>query len=99
MRVILLILITTIFISPKISAEEQATLKVSGLVCSFCIQGITKSFQKTKTITAVDVDLDNHEVKLKFIPGKNLSDLEIREILESTGYNLITIDRFSMEKK
>ena len=77
----------------SVLAEERAILKVSGLVCSFCIQGIKKSFEKTEATESVDVDLDNHQVTLLFKDKKNLTDSEIKKVLESSGYNLVDIKR------
>lgn len=76
-----------------VSAEEIATLQVSGVVCSFCAQGIQKRFQQTGLIKSVSVDLDKHEVHLQFMTGKTLSDAEMNNLLESAGYNLLAVER------
>jgi mercuric ion binding protein len=74
-------------------AEETAKLQVSGVVCSFCAQGIQKRFQQTGVIKSVEVDLDKHEVSLVFLDSKTLSDTEIGDLLESAGYNLLKVQR------
>lgn len=75
------------------TAEEIATLQVSGVVCSFCAQGIQKRFQQTGVVKSVNVDLDKHEVSLEFVENKTLSDAEIGSLLESAGYNLLKVQR------
>ena len=79
-------------------AEEKAVLKVSGVVCSFCAQGIRKSFENTNAVNSIDVNLDKHEVTLEFLPGRSLSDKEITSVLESSGYNLLGVDRFESNR-
>jgi mercuric ion binding protein len=75
------------------SAQEIATLQVSGVVCSFCAQGIQKRFKQTGIVKSVNVDLDKHEVSLEFIENKTLTDAEISSLLESAGYNLLKVER------
>lgn len=80
-------------------AQEKATLQVSGVVCSFCAQGIQKRFQQTGLIKTVNVDLDKHEVSLEFIENKTLTDAEIGSLLESAGYNLLKVERTTENKE
>lgn len=96
MKNILAIFITLVFFLSlpfAVMAQEKVILKVSGLVCSFCVQGVKKSFEKTETTESVDVDLDNHQVTLVFLKDKNLSDEEMKNILQSSGYTLLEIKR------
>lgn len=74
-------------------ADNKANLKVSGVVCSFCAQGITKSFMATKKVANVEVDLDSQKVLLTFLEDEEMSDKEIEEVLLASGYNLLSINR------
>jgi len=74
-------------------AQEQVTLKVSGVVCAFCAQGIKKSFLATGAVNQVAVDLDAHQVSLEMLPDKELSNQEISDLLEKSGFNLISVER------
>lgn len=76
-------------------AQESAILQVSGVVCSFCAQGIQKKFQQTGVVKSVNVDLDKHEVSLEFVESKTLTDDEINKLLESAGYNLLKVERLT----
>ena len=90
---IALLIASVSLIASVATAEETATLQVSGVVCSFCAQGIQKRFQQTGVIKSVNVDLDKHEVSLEFLDNKTLSDAEIGSLLESAGYNLLKVQR------
>ncbi len=93
LKLTILALILLLLTTQNSLAEEQVELKVSGLVCPFCIQGVKKSFEKTKATKTVDVDLDNHQVTLTFLDNKTLTDEEIGEVLKSSGYNLLEVKR------
>jgi copper chaperone CopZ len=92
-KMIALLIASVSLIASVATAEETATLQVSGVVCSFCAQGIQKRFQQTGVIKSVNVDLDKHEVSLEFLDNKTLSDAEIGSLLESAGYNLLKVQR------
>ena len=95
---IVAVLIMALSMTTPLMAEEQAVLKVSGVVCSFCAQGIRKSFEQTETVKSVSVDLEKHEVTLNFQQGKNLPDSNIKQLLENSGYNLLEIRRMPAQE-
>ena len=72
-------------------AEQTLSLKVSGMVCSFCAQGIRKNFERLQGVEAVEVNLDEHRVELKLKERNTLEEEQIRNILERSGYNLVEI--------
>ena len=92
-KIILSLIASVSLMASVAKAEETATLQVSGVVCSFCAQGIQKRFQQTGVIKSVSVDLDKHEVGLEFLEDKTLTDAEIGSLLESAGYNLLKVQR------
>lgn len=66
--------------------SKELTIKVKGMVCAFCAQGIEKKFMSQKEIEKVEVSLENKFVKLKFKEGQRLSNDKIAAILKEAGY-------------
>lgn len=65
-------------------ASEVIDLKVKGMVCSFCAQGIEKNLKEIETVEKVDVNLDQGKVKI-FVKEK--TDLKlIKEKIKDAGY-------------
>lgn len=79
------------------AAEESASIKVAGMVCSFCAQGVQKRLEQTGAVKSVVVDLDNHTVRIEFLVGKTLTDTEISLALEKAGYNVMSVERTGRE--
>ena len=86
-------LFACILMIPELVFAEQITITVKGMVCSFCAQGIKKSFAKNAKIKAVEVDLDHKLVKLETVDGSALSNEEISEIVNDAGYDVLKIER------
>lgn len=72
---------------------EEVTVIVKGMVCSFCAQGIKKTFGKNENVTAVDVDLDKKVVRVTIKPNGKLSDEEIKQTIIDSGFDVVTIER------
>jgi copper chaperone CopZ len=75
--------------SVKTVNPEKALVKVNGMVCSFCAQGIEKNFRKKDEVKEVSVDLDNMLVTLNFKKGKSLSQRQIQEVIEGAGFKFM----------
>ena len=92
----LLIFVTslTFLVAPTApAAGKEVRVKVKGMVCAFCGQGLTKTFKSQAAVDTVDVDLDKKEVGLKMKDGKDLPDAEIATIIRDAGFNLDKIER------
>lgn len=74
-------------------AGSKAEITVTGMVCAFCSQGITKKFKEQKTVKEVKVDLDTKIVQLEFADNGNLDDAKITELLKDAGYGVSKIER------
>ena len=75
-------------------AVNQATtntmkVKVEGMVCAFCAQGIKKKFGKRAEVVKTRVNLDDMEVTLTFKKGKSLDEKTVKEIIESSGFKFV----------
>lgn len=72
---------------------ETIEMKVNGLVCAFCAQGIEKTFRKNPVVTDVVVSLEDRLVAVEVTPGKDIPDQELRKALTDTGYDVKEISR------
>ncbi len=79
-------------LSPNLYAKE-ITVKVNGMVCSMCAQGIQKKFSKISEVKDIKVDLDTKVVSIVTKDDKDLQDSKIKEIITEAGYNVATIER------
>ena len=78
-------------VSAKKVAKDQILVKVSGMVCSFCAQGIEKNFKKKAEVKETKVDLDKMEVRIFFNPGKTLSTKDIEKVITGAGFKFIGV--------
>lgn len=72
---------------------KPITVKVNGLVCSFCAQGIKKRFLALESVQSVQVSLGKKTVVIELKPNATLSDKVIEETVKEAGYNLVRIER------
>lgn len=68
-------------------------VKVSGMVCSLCAQGIQKKFSGQSAVKSLDVNMDEKVVSIKTHEGKDLSDEVIKTLINEAGYNVAEITR------
>ncbi|MBD2231477.1 heavy-metal-associated domain-containing protein [Phormidium tenue] len=77
----------------SVALAEEVTVTVKGMVCSFCAQGIKKTFGKLESVENVEVDLDKKFVKLDLKDGATLSDETIKEAINDAGYEVEKMER------
>jgi copper chaperone CopZ len=77
----------------RVSHAEEITISVKGMVCSFCAQGIKKTFLRKDGVEQVDVDLDKKVVTIKTKAGAALSDADVKDSIVDAGYEVVSIDR------
>jgi copper chaperone CopZ len=65
------------------------------MVCSFCAQGIKKTFGRKESVKDVAVDLDTKVVTITTKDDASLPDTEIRESIVDAGYEVVKIERTS----
>jgi len=78
------------------SASAQAAtieMKVSGLVCAFCAQGIEKQLRKFPATADVVVSLEQKLVAVALKDGQDIPDAELRSALTNAGYTVKSIER------
>jgi mercuric ion binding protein len=67
---------------------KETQVKISGMVCTMCAQGIQKKFSKLPEVKNIKVDMDTKIVSIETHEGKELSDAKIEEIIKDAGYNV-----------
>ena len=80
----LLLFFNLLFLEPVI-----VDIKVRGMVCSFCAQGIKKNLSKLKTVKDVEVNLKKGFVSIEVKDGKKLDMKEVEEIIKDAGYRVL----------
>ncbi|MFP5483883.1 MAG: heavy-metal-associated domain-containing protein [Gammaproteobacteria bacterium] len=72
---------------------EDITVKVNGMVCSLCAQGIQKKFKAIRSVQEIKVDLSSKLVSIKTQNANDLADDKIKTIITEAGYNVASIER------
>jgi|TARA_R110000765_G_scaffold425355_1_gene538153 copper chaperone CopZ len=68
-----------------LTGVNVAIVSVQGMVCDFCARGIEKTFLKDKSVTKIDVDLDNGKVMIAYLKTKEIDFEEIKKKILSNG--------------
>lgn len=93
MRLIARIVFSLLLFLPTSLYAETATVGINGLVCSFCAQGIKRTFSKEEAVESIDVDMEKKIVSIKIKSNKTLSDEKIKEIVTNAGFSTTNIER------
>lgn len=78
---------------PALSFADHIQVKVQGMVCSMCAQGIQKKFKADQAVSRVDVNLDEKTVHLETKAKNDLTDDQIKKIITEAGYSVKEIVR------
>ena len=93
MRTFFILVMTTFLASPSFANAKDLKVTVNGMVCSFCAQGIQKKLTAQAAVKSVDVNLEDHLVKVALKDGSDLSDAVVTQILVDAGYTVSKIER------
>lgn len=77
----------------NLSIAGAIEMKVNGLVCAFCAQGIEKKFRKNPAIADVFVSLETRLVAIRTKEGEDIADAVLRKSLTDAGYDVKEIQR------
>jgi len=88
-----LLCIVTLLLAATAAAADTIEMKVNGLVCAFCAQGIEKTLRKNPSVTDVVVSLEDRLVAVETKPGMDVADQDLRKALTDSGYDVKTIVR------
>ncbi|MBC87003.1 MAG: hypothetical protein CL677_07465 [Bdellovibrionaceae bacterium] len=70
-------------------AKDKLLIKVNGMVCAFCAQGIEKNFNAREEVKSTKVNLDKMEVLVTFVEGKELSESVVKSIVSGAGFQYV----------
>ena len=68
-------------------------MKVYGLVCGFCAQGVEKMLRKNPATEGVLVSLEKEIVAVTTKPGTDITDAELTKAITDAGYSVKRITR------
>ena len=77
----LLLLFSLFLYEPRI-----VEVKIKGMVCSFCAQGLQKGIGKLEEVEKVEINLKKGCAKITVKKGETLSMDEVKEIIKDAGY-------------
>ena len=75
------------------SGGTPVVVEVLGVVCDFCATAMNKVFAKQDEVIATYVDLDNKTLNLVLKKNFDLSDDQIVELVQQSGYRVAAIHR------
>lgn len=87
------VFLMVLLLASPLALAKDISVKVSGMVCSMCAQGIQKKFGKLPEVKEIKVDLDSKVVSISTKDDKDISDAKIKELITEAGYNVASIER------
>jgi copper chaperone CopZ len=88
-----LIATTILVLAAAAASAGTIEMKVNGLVCAFCAQGIEKTLRKNPATADVVVSLENKLVAVATRDGQDIPDAELTKALTDSGYDVKSISR------
>ncbi len=87
------VLVAITFLIMTGAFASEINVKVQGMVCTMCAQGIHKKFKALKEVKEINVNLTDTIVKINTNEGQDLGDEQIKKIIKEAGYNVANIER------
>lgn len=78
---------------PLMAQASTIEMKVFGMVCGYCAQGIEKSLRSNAATADVVVSLEHKLVVVRTHEGQDIADDELRSLISKAGYDLKSIRR------
>ena len=85
-------LVTLLMMSSTVFAEKME-VKVKGMVCSFCTNGVEKTFKAREEVKSIKVDMDEKLVSIDFKDQKTMSDDLVKKLITDAGFNVASVKR------
>jgi len=89
-RILEILTLVALLGSTPIWASQSITVFVKGMVCDFCVRGLTKGFSGKASVSDFKIELAKHTVTLNIKEGATLSDAEIIQVVEDSA---MVVDR------
>jgi copper chaperone CopZ len=84
-------------VSVGVGRADTIEMKVNGLVCGFCAQGIEKTLRKNPATADVLVSLEHRLVAVATKNGQDIAHSELTRALKDAGYDVKSIERTSRQ--
>jgi mercuric ion binding protein len=82
------LLISILAFAGTTAVADTIEMKVYGLVCSFCAQGIEKALRKNPATDDVVVSLEKKLVAIATKAGQDIPDEDLTKALTEAGYDV-----------
>jgi copper chaperone CopZ len=89
----------TLWVAAMLLLASQAVpgatieMKVHGMVCGFCVQGIEKILRENPATADVYVSLEDKVVVVSTRDGRDIPDADLRKAILDAGYKVVSIER------
>ena len=87
------LLISLLVLASAVASADTIEMKVYGLVCAFCAQGIEKTLRKNPATEDVVVSLEHQLVAVATRAGQDIPDADLTKALTDAGYDVKGISR------
>ena len=87
------LLISILVLASAVASADTIEMKVYGLVCAFCAQGIEKTLRKNPATEDVVVSLEHQLVAIATRAGQDIPDADLTKALTDAGYDVKGISR------
>ena len=87
------LLFSILVFASAVASADTIEMKVYGLVCAFCAQGIEKTLRKNPATEDVVVSLEHKLVAVATREGQDIPDAELTQALTDSGYDVKGITR------
>ena len=87
------VLVLALLATAAASRAGTIEMKVFGMVCGFCAQGIESNLRKNPEITEVQVSLEKQLVVVKTRDGQDVPDAALEKAITDAGYDLKAVTR------
>src|SRR5262245_17855443 len=89
----ILLIASTLLLASLAARADTIEMKVHGMVCGFCAQGIEANLRKIPATADVVVSLESKLVVVQTREGTDIADADLRKAITDAGYDLKTISR------
>ena len=87
------LLVPALLLASVAARAETIEMKVYGMVCGFCAQGIEASLRKNPATVDVVVSLEKKLVVVKTKDGADIADPDLKKAIADAGYDMKSVTR------
>ena len=88
-----ILLVVLLALTSAVARATTIEMRVNGLVCAFCAQGIEKKLRGFAATADIVVSLEKKLVAVATKEGQDIADEELRRALTDAGYTVKVIRR------